>query len=241
MARETKQLRRARTLEIITQLKATFPNAHCALHHANALELLIATILSTQCTDARVNIVTPVLFKRFATATALAAAPQSELEGIIKSTGFFRAKARSIKEAAADIVNKHHGEVPQTMEALTALRGVGRKTANVVLGNAFGMEVGIVVDTHVGRLSRRLGLTRHTDAEKVERDLMELVPQNDWTLFSHLLISHGRRYCTARNPNCGDCPLQKLCPSAFKHGKPAAKSKSKPARDNAGVKIGSTR
>ncbi len=241
MARETKQLQRARTLEIITQLKATFPNAHCALHHANALELLIATILSAQCTDARVNMVTPVLFKRFATAAALAAAPQSELEGIINSTGFFRAKARSIKEAAADIVNKHHGEVPQTMEALTALRGVGRKTANVVLGNAFRMEVGIVVDTHVGRLSRRLGLTRHTDAEKVERDLMELVPQNDWTLFSHLLISHGRRYCTARNPNCGDCPLQKLCPSAFKHGKPATKSKSKPAHDNAGVKIGSTR
>ena len=239
MARETQQRRHTRTLDIIAVLKATYPNAHCALQHANALELLIATILSAQCTDARVNRVTPVLFKHFPTAAALSAAPQSELERIIKSTGFFRAKARSIKEAATDIVNKHHGKVPQTMEALTALRGVGRKTANVVLGNAFAMEIGIVVDTHVGRLSRRLGLTRHTDAEKVERDLMVLVPQHDWTLFSHLLISHGRRYCTARNPACSDCPLPNLCPSAFKHGKPSVKSK--PAHGKGGVHIGGAR
>src|SRR5947209_1606419 len=157
-----------------------YPSAKCALHHSNAWELLVATILSAQCTDVRVNMVTPILFKKYPTPAALAKAPQETVEQIIKTTGFFRSKAKSIRESASDIVEKHHGQVPSTMEELTELRGVGRKTANVVLGNVFHQNVGIVVDTHVGRLSLRLGLTKNNDPVKVEQDLIKLVPQNDW-------------------------------------------------------------
>ena len=218
-----------RSGEILALLKTMYPDAHCALNHHSPLELLIATILSAQCTDVRVNMVTPVLFKQFPDAPALATATLAEIEHIIQSTGFFRAKAKSIKQTAQQLVALHGGAVPDTMEELTALRGVGRKTANVVLGNAFGKQVGIVVDTHVGRLARRLGLSRHDDPEKVEKDLMGLIPQADWTLFSHLLISHGRAICAARKPACEKCQLAALCPAAFKAVRPgkavAAKSK----------------
>ncbi len=220
---------RKRSDEILALLKRMYPDAHCALNHHSPLELLIATILSAQCTDVRVNMVTPVLFKQFPDAPSLAAAPLSEIEHIIQSTGFFRAKAKAIKQTAQQLVALHGGQVPDAMEELTALRGVGRKTANVVLGNAFGKQVGIVVDTHVGRLARRLGLSRHVDPEKVEKDLMRLIPQADWTLFSHLLISHGRAICAARKPECEKCQLAALCPAAFKTVRPgkagAAKSR----------------
>lgn len=213
--RETASARRKRCDQILALLKKMYPDAHCALNHNSPLELLIATILSAQCTDVRVNMVTPALFKRFPDARSFAAADITEIEHIIKSTGFFRAKAKSIHQTARQLVALHGGQVPDTMEALTALRGVGRKTANVVLGNAFGKQIGIVVDTHVGRLARRLGLSRHEDPEKVERDLMELIPSEDWTLVSHLLISHGRKLCAARKPACEKCDLAALCPSAF--------------------------
>jgi endonuclease-3 len=216
MARETVAARKARTLNIIETLKRTYPDAHCALDHRNAYELLVATILSAQCTDARVNMVTPGLFKKYPTPKDMAAAVPAELEKVIQSTGFFRMKAKSLLESAADIVQKHGGNVPQTMDELTALQGVGRKTANVVLGNAFGQNIGVVVDTHVSRLSNRLGLTAHDDAVKIEQDLMPLVPKEDWTLFSHLLISHGRQICIARKPRCEECPLFKLCPTGPK-------------------------
>jgi endonuclease-3 len=188
-----------------------YPDAHCALHHANALQLLIATILSAQCTDVRVNMVTPALFARYPDAQAFANADPRELESLIQSTGFFRNKARSIIACCKKIVDEHHGEVPSTLEELVPLPGVGRKTANVVLGNAFGVP-GITVDTHVGRLSRRMGLTTHTDAEKVERELMTLIPRKDWTLFSHRMIFHGRQVCGARKPNCAGCALNDICP-----------------------------
>ena len=193
MGQETIAARKQRTGKIIGVLEKLYPDATCALHHSNAFELLVATILSAQCTDVRVNMVTPVLFKRFPTPAALARASQEDVEAIIQSTGFFRNKAKSLREAAGDIVEKHGGKVPSTMEELTSLRGVGRKTANVVLGNAFSQNVGVVVDTHVGRLSLRLGLTKESNPEKVERDLMGLVPQEKWTEFSHLLIFHGRK------------------------------------------------
>jgi len=182
--------------------------------HRNPLELLVATILSAQCTDARVNKVTPVLFAKYKSAADFAGVSQEELEKDIQSTGFFRNKAKNIRGMAARLIEAHGGKVPETMEELTSLPGVGRKTANVVLGNAFDSNVGVVVDTHVGRLSHRLGMTKHKDPVKIERDLMELVPQKDWALFSHLLIHHGRAACTARNPKCTGCPLEKLCPSA---------------------------
>ncbi len=216
--RESAAARQNRSNEILHLLKRIYPDAHCALHHNSPLELLIATILSAQCTDARVNLVTPVLFQRFPDAHALADADIKEIETIIQSTGFFRAKAKSILQTARQIVTLHGGNVPDTMESLIALRGVGRKTANVVLGNTFGRQIGIVVDTHVGRLTRRLGLSHHDDPEKVERDLMELIPRADWTLFSHLMISHGRAVCNARRPQCINCPLAALCPSAFNFG-----------------------
>lgn len=212
MPRETKEHRRARAQVIIEKLKAAYPDAHCELEHSNALELLIATILSAQCTDKRVNMVTPALFKKYRTAADYAKADPATLEQEIKTTGFFRNKAKSIKACCAALVQRHGGQVPQTMEDLTALGGVGRKTANVVLGNAFGMAEGIVVDTHVGRLSLRLGLTKQKDAEKVEQDLMPLVARQDWTLFSHLLIFHGRRRCFARNPDCPNCEVLDICP-----------------------------
>jgi endonuclease III len=196
------------------RLKQTYPDAACALHHSSAFELLCATILSAQCTDARVNLVTPVLFAHYPDAAALARARQPELEEIIKPTGFFRNKSRSLIGMAQALVAEHGGAVPRTMAQLRALPGVGRKTANVVLGNAYGINEGITVDTHVTRVSRRLGLTRHDDPVKIEQDLMELIPREDWALVSHLLIFHGRRICVARRPRCWECVLSDFCPSA---------------------------
>jgi len=201
----------ARVAALLEILDRSYPGATTALHHENPLQLLVATILSAQCTDERVNRTTPALFARFPDAPALAAAPQAELEGLIRSTGFFRNKARSIRECCADIVARHGGEVPRTMEALVALRGVGRKTANVVLGNAFGIP-GVVVDTHVQRLSRRLGLTGEIDPVKIELALMPIVPRERWTAFSHWLILHGRQVCAARKPRCSFCALAPHCP-----------------------------
>src|SRR5687768_4353612 len=203
---------RAKT--VLKRLKKTYPDAECALHHHNAFELLVATILSAQCTDARVNMVTPALFARYPDAFALAAAKQADVEEIIKSTGFFRNKAKSLIGMAQALVANHGGEVPRTMEELRVLPGVGRKTANVVLGNAYGINEGVTVDTHVARLSRLLGLTKHGDPAKIEQDLMPLFPRTDWALLSHLLIFHGRQVCIARRPRCGDCVLADLCPSA---------------------------
>lgn len=197
---------------LLERLPQIYPDAHCELDFTNALELLVATILSAQCTDIRVNMVTPALFRRCPTAASYAEMPAEELEGLIKSTGFFRNKAKNIQGACRELVAKHGGEVPRTMEALHGLPGVGRKTANVVLGNAFGINEGVVVDTHVGRLSLRLGLTRETDAVKVEAALMKLVPREHWTMFSHWLIFHGRRRCKAQNPDCDGCELLALCP-----------------------------
>ena len=203
---------RRRTTQILAILKRTYPDARCALHFTTPLQLLMATILSAQCTDERVNQVTPALFARCPDAASLAAISQKELEKIIHSTGFYRAKARSLRACAASLVADHQGKVPQTMEALHKLAGVGRKTANVVLGNAFGLAEGVVVDTHVGRLSRRMGLTRHLDPVKVESALVRLIPKEDWTLVSHLLIAHGRKRCNARKPDCAQCEVKKLCP-----------------------------
>jgi endonuclease III len=212
MPRERAAEKNARTGKVISALEAAYPQAHCELDHSNPLELLVATILSAQCTDKRVNIVTEKLFKKYRSAKDFAGASLPELENDIRSTGFYRNKARNIKSACADIVAKHGGNVPQNMEELVQLGGVGRKTANVVLGNAFGINVGVVVDTHVGRLSHRLGLTGHRAPEQIEQDLMALVPREKWALFSHLLIWHGRRRCFARRPDCGNCEVLKLCP-----------------------------
>jgi endonuclease-3 len=204
---------RERVKQLIEIWPQVYPGAHCELDFKNPLELLIATILSAQCTDKRVNLVTPALFKKYRTAKDYAKATQAELENAIKSTGFFRNKAKSIRAATSTITEKFGGKVPSTMEELRELPGVGRKTANVVLGNAFGKNEGIVVDTHVARLSQRLGLTKHKDAEKIERDLMRLVPREHWTNWSHWLIWHGRRRCYARRPDCSNCEVFKLCPS----------------------------
>jgi endonuclease-3 len=199
----------------MTSLSRAYPGARCALVHQNAYQLLVATILSAQCTDARVNLVTPALFRRFPDARALARAKPVELETLIRSTGFFRNKTRNLIAMAQALVADHGGEVPAAMEPLRALPGVGRKTANVVLGNAFGLNEGITVDTHVTRLAGRLGLSRQRDPIKIEQDLMELVPRRAWTLVSHLLILHGRQICVARRPRCEDCVIAPLCPSAF--------------------------
>jgi endonuclease-3 len=208
---------RAERAKVVCDLLAqTYPDAHCELDYINPLELLIATILSAQCTDKRVNIVTKELFRVCRSASDYAALPQEQLEEIIRTTGFFRAKAKNIRACCRDLVALHDGEVPRTMDALTALAGVGRKTANVVLGNAFDIQVGVVVDTHVQRLSARLGLTKNTDPIKIEQDLMKLVPQEKWALFSHWLIWHGRRRCYARKPDCPGCELREICPSAGK-------------------------
>lgn len=196
------------------ELRELYPYAHCELDFETPLQLLVATVLSAQTTDVRVNMVTPALFARYPDPAALAAAHQEDVEEIIKSTGFFRNKARSLIGMAQAVVAEHGGTVPAEMDALVRLPGVGRKTANVILGNAFGMNEGIVVDTHVARLSALLGLTRHTDALKIEQDLMRLAPREDWALLSHLLIFHGRRVCIARRPRCGECVLADLCPSA---------------------------
>lgn len=211
MPREAKTAKVARAQRIADRLRQLYP-AQCALTHANPFQLLVATILSAQCTDERVNQVTPVLFAKYPDAESFAAAKQRDIEKIIHSTGFFRAKAKNILGASRAIVNDHGGTVPESMDALVALPGIGRKTANVVLGTAFGHAEGVVVDTHVGRLSRRLGLTRHLDAVKVERDLMNLLPKHEWIEFSHRLIWHGRRICMARNPLCDDCSLFDCCP-----------------------------
>jgi endonuclease III len=212
MPRESSEAKIERTKKIIAGLEKAYPNAHCELNFSNPLELLIATILSAQCTDKRVNIVTESLFKRYRSAEDFAKADLPELEQAIKTAGFYRNKAKSIKAAAQSIVEKHDGKVPRTMEELIELGGVGRKTANVVLGNAFDTNVGVVVDTHVARLSFRLGLVAETDPVKIEQVLMKLVPQEKWTLFSHLLIWHGRRRCFARKPDCAHCEVLKLCP-----------------------------
>ena len=212
MAKESNQARAARTAKIIAGLKRAYPDAHCELNYSNPLQLLIATILSAQCTDKRVNLVTAELFKKYRSAADYAKASLPDLEREIQSTGFFRNKARSITTCCQALVEKHGGEVPRTMESLVELGGVGRKTANVVLGNAFNVNEGVVVDTHVNRLSQRLGLTRHADPLKVEQDLVQLVPRSEWTLFSHLLIWHGRRRCYARNPDCAGCEIRILCP-----------------------------
>ena len=212
MPRECTAAKPERAMKIIAALRRTYPDAHCELNFSNPLELLIATILSAQCTDKRVNLVTTELFKKYRSAADFADAPPAELERAIRSTGFFRNKAKNIKACCAALVEKFGGEVPRTMDELHALAGVGRKTANVVLGNAFGIHAGVVVDTHVTRLSRRLGLTKETGAEKIERELMKLVPQPEWTLFSHWLIWHGRRRCAARRPDCAHCEVQKWCP-----------------------------
>jgi endonuclease-3 len=205
-----------RAAALVERFPRVYPEAHCELDHENALQLLVATILSAQCTDKRVNMVTPGLFARCKSARDFAEIPQEELERLVQSTGFFRSKAKNIRAAAADLVNKFGGNVPDTMEGLTSLAGVGRKTANVVLGNVFGKNEGVVVDTHVARLSQRLGLTRQTGPEKIERDLMKLIPQQAWALFSHWLIWHGRRRCAARKPDCEGCEIRALCPSAGK-------------------------
>ena len=202
---------RRRAQSIHRNLAKQYPDAACALHYENPLQLLIATILSAQCTDVRVNLVTPSLFARYPDARAFADAKLAELEDAIRSTGFFRNKARNIKACCDAIVREHGGEVPGTLEALVKLPGIGRKTANVILGNAFSVP-GITVDTHVGRLSRRLGLSKHHDPVKVEHDLMALLPAKDWTLFSHELILHGRQVCHARKPKCTACVLNRLCP-----------------------------
>jgi len=210
--RESAAGKAARTLEIIARLKSEFPDATTALEHHNPYELLVATILSAQCTDKRVNMVTPQVFGRYPDARALAQADQAELEELIRSTGFFRNKAKNLIECARGLVLRHGGKVPDSMEALVALGGVGRKTANVVLGNAFGKEEGVVVDTHVARLSGLLALSTHSDPVRIESDLMKLVPQHEWTLFPHLLILHGRATCVARRPRCSACVICELCP-----------------------------
>lgn len=205
-----------RVAAILVALRTAYPDVVCALHHRNAWELTVATILSAQCTDVRVNLVTPKLFKAFPTAKAMAAASLPELEELIRTTGFFRNKAKSIQGAARAVTETFGGEVPKTMEEILTLPGVARKTGNVVLGSWYGIAAGVVVDTHVMRLSRRLELTKETAPEKVERDLMKIIPQDRWIAFSHELIHHGRQICLARKPKCVDCTLEKLCDSVDK-------------------------
>jgi endonuclease III len=212
--RESRAAKRERTAAIVRRLHSEYPDARCSLDHRNAYELLTATILSAQCTDERVNLVTPALFARYPTPHDLAAARQEDVEELIRSTGFFRSKAKSLIGMATAVSETHGGDVPRAMDVLTALPGVGRKTANVVLGNAFGMNDGVVVDTHVRRLSGRLGLTTHTDPEKIEQDLMRLVEHDEWTDVSHLFIYHGRAVCKAPTPRCEACVLADICPSS---------------------------
>jgi len=212
--RESREMLRRRAGKILALLKREYPTAHCELDFQTPYQLLVATILSAQCTDARVNLVTPAFFARYPTAASLASAERSQVEELIRSTGFFRNKAKSLIGMAQALLASHEGLVPREMEQLRALPGVGRKTANVILGNAYGLNEGVTVDTHVTRLSARLRLSRQKTPEKIERDLMALIPREDWTLVSHLLIWHGRRVCIARRPRCEICVLRKLCPSA---------------------------
>ena len=212
MPRETTETKAARARAIIGVLKKTYPDFRCELNFANPLQLLVATILSAQCTDKRVNLVTPTLFKKYRTAADFAGARIEELEELIKTTGFFHNKAKNIKGCCLGLVEKHGGEVPQTMDELHALPGVGRKTANVVLAEAFRISVGVIVDTHVTRLTNRFGIIKGSDAVKIESQLMKLVPQEDWIAFSHCLVWHGRRRCDARKPNCAECEIANICP-----------------------------
>lgn len=198
--------------KVVRHLKKGYPVAECALNHDSPFQLLIATILSAQCTDERVNIVTKGLFEAYPTADTMASAPVKRLEKLVQSAGFYRNKAKNIKACSQGLVEDHEGEVPKDLDSLVALAGVGRKTANVVLGTAFGIPSGVVVDTHVGRISRRLGLTKNSDAVKVERDLIELLPQREWVAYSHRMIHHGRQVCKARKPICTDCSMRKFCP-----------------------------
>jgi endonuclease III len=216
VARETISHKTERTRWIIDRLREAYPDAHCELNYSNPLQLLIATILSAQCTDKQVNIVTENLFNKYKSAKDFADAPLDELEQDIKRIGLYRAKAKNIQAACRALSEKYHGEVPRTMEELTALAGVGRKTANVVLGNAYNINVGVVVDTHVARLSHRLKLTTKNTPEKIEAALQEIVPRDEWCLFSHLLIWHGRRRCFARTPDCPNCEIRELCPTGQK-------------------------
>jgi endonuclease III len=211
---ETLSQKRTRTGKLIERLKAAYPDARCSLHYANPLQLLVATVLSAQCTDARVNLVTKSLFKKYRTASDYAAAPAGALEEDIKSTGFYRHKAKALGACCAELLARYGGEVPADMAALVQLPGIGRKTANVILGNAFDMAEGIVVDTHVRRLAGRLALTKQSDPDKIEQELLQVVPRQDWIAFGHLLILHGRRICSARAPRCPVCPVHDLCPAA---------------------------
>ncbi|HEY1371323.1 MAG TPA: endonuclease III [Candidatus Binatia bacterium] len=215
MKRETGEEKRRRAGAIGQRLKTAYPGLRVPLDHKNTFELLVAVILSAQCTDEMVNRVTPELFRRYGTPEAMARAPLKSIESLIRRLGLFRAKASALKKMSRQLVERHGGEVPATMEELTGLPGVGRKTANVILGHAFGIP-GIIVDTHCKRVSRRLGLTREKDPEKIERDLVKLLPPEEWTGFSHRLVLHGRRVCYARKPDCADCPVNDLCPSAFR-------------------------
>ena len=214
MARESRKARRERAASIYDLLELEYPEAETALSHTNPFELAVATILSAQCTDERVNMVTPELFRRFPDLEALAAAELEELEVIVHSTGFFRSKAKNLVGMAQAVLRDFGGELPRSLAELTRLPGIGRKTANVVMGNAFGIDEGVVVDTHVKRLSGRMGFTRETTPEKVERDLIEIFPRERWTPLSHLLIFHGRGSCPARKPRCGECVVAHLCPSS---------------------------
>lgn len=216
MARETQNQRHQRAGKILAILRKTYPDARCALNFSNPLELLVATILSAQTTDKGVNLVTDKLFKKYRTVRDYASADVDEFQQAIRATGFYRNKTKSVLGAARKIVDGFGGKVPDTMEGLLTLPGVARKTANVVLGNAFGKNEGVTVDRHVARVTGRLGLTANTDPVKIEQELMELIPRDDWTAFSHMLILHGRAICAARKPDCAACPLNKICPSAFK-------------------------
>jgi len=215
--RESAAARKQRAAAIAARLKKAYPDAHCSLDFTSPFELVIATILSAQCTDKRVNMVTPALFRRWPTPAAMARATPAQIEAAIRTTGFFRAKAKSILGCCRALVERHGGEVPRTLEDLVSLPGVGRKTANVVLGSGFGEAAGVVVDTHVGRISRRLGLTKHTDAVRAERDLMAVLPRPHWIAFSHRVIAHGRSVCSARAPRCPECVLADLCPRIGVH------------------------
>ncbi|QDK47343.1 endonuclease III [Bdellovibrio sp. ZAP7] len=212
MATTVTSKKKAPLEQTISLLKRYYPDAHCALNHRNPFELLVATVLSAQCTDERVNMVTPALFAKYPTPKAMSKAPLGSLESLVRSTGFFKNKAKNLKSAATDLVEKYDGEIPQDLEALVGLAGVGRKTANVVLGNAFDIPSGIVVDTHVTRLSNRLGWVKTENAVQIEKILCKVVPEDDWILLSHLLISHGRAICKARKPDCAHCFLETTCP-----------------------------
>lgn len=212
---ETLTALKERTKKIIRTLKRAYPDARCSLNHSNAFELLIATILSAQCTDARVNMVTEDLFRKYRKPEDYLKVSEKELQDDIRTTGFFRNKTKSIQGTARALTEEYRGKVPQTMDELLELPGVARKTANVVLGNAFGIHAGVVVDTHVTRLSRRLALTSEKTAEKIEQDLIAIVPKKDWVIFPHLLIAHGRAICKARSPLCGECVVEEYCPSSY--------------------------